>query len=351
MMFQAGGLPNALHICPGRPVGGLPPPPPPMPGAAPLPVNPVLNRRLSYYDAVRHLASEVATLGAANIPMAQKFDRALTSWLGHKPPGITASSQALDNTTVQQYMAMTDVNRLALIDQLWAEILVLMQGNTRRDAMVDPAPNAFPGIAAHPQAFRTLGYCFRCDTRAPGLVTVQGFRRAYELNAPLDIAGTLPHRAALGQGMPRQLGMWHDNRDAINEMNICVSRNAKGATKFPNPEHVGGAVLYAIKLPADQTGFDTENWQATVVGGLWRPGEKAFFDIAANHVIAHVDIDKSRAAGAGELHRFRVLGDRWNYTAHATAADRVVLGSALAEIYNGGAVQAVMRVDDFAAGQ
>jgi hypothetical protein len=337
---------NPAPVIPVAPPMG--PPPPPGLGAA-LP-NPALTRRMSYYDRTRLIAND-AVFNAVPLATRQKYDRAAGSWLLHKAAGITACSGRRDNVLVRDFLAMTEAQRLAEIDALWTEILVLVDGNTPRGQMVDPAPNAHVGIAGQASAFRDLGYCFRCDTRAPAAVTVQGFRRLFDMNPPADIQGTLPNRAAAGTGMARRLGMWHDNRDAINEMTICVSRNLKGATKFPSPDTAGVAYIYAIKLAADKLGFDTENWQATQVGGLWRPGEKAFFDIDANNVIAHVQIAKAAAAAPTELHRFQFTANQWTYTANASWADRAVLGPLLVALYNGGAVQAVQRADDFAMGQ
>ncbi len=328
---------------------GPPPPPPPMGGG--VRPNPALSRYLSYYDANNPIANEVAC-NAIPLGTRQKFDRATATWGKHKPAGVPspflATSQQLK---VSDFLMLSEPQRLALIDMMWTEVLVLKTGLTPRNQMVDPAPNAFEGIPGTVRAFRDLGFCFRCDTRLPVSVTVQGFRRLFEMSPPADIQGTLPHRAATGTGMAQQLGMWKDNRDAVNEMNICVSRNLKGSTKFPNPETTGTAYIYAIKLPGEKLGFDTENWQASEVGGLWRPGEKAFFDIDAANVIAYIPITKILKAGPDELHRFKFDANQWTYTANAKAVDHVVLGPLIAAIYNNEAVQAVKRVDDFLAGQ
>lgn len=305
---------------------------------------------MSYYDRARLVANEVA-LNAVPAGTKQKYDRAVATWLTHKSPGITPCSTRRDTVLVRDFLAMTEAERLAEIDALWTEILVLKAGTTRRDQMVDPAPNAFVGIEGHAHAFSDLGYCFRCDTRLPLAVTAQGFRRLFEMNPPADIQGTFPHRAAMGTGMARQLGMWRDNRDAINEMTICVSRNLKGATKFPSPETTGVAYIYAIKLAADRTGFDTENWQASEVGGLWRPGEKAFFDIDGNNVVAHVEITKHLATDVNELHRFQFNANQWTYTGNVSWADRSVLGPMLNALYNGGNIQSVLRANDFVMGE
>ena len=80
--------------------------------------------------------------------------------------------------------------------------------------------------------------------------------------------------------MPRKVGMWKMNRDALSEMTICVSRQMRGCTKFPSFDYAGKAWIYALSLPLDKVGFDTEAWQVGIGGdALWRPGEKAFFDV------------------------------------------------------------------------
>jgi hypothetical protein len=351
-------IPGPPHVCSGRPIPSIyaapiapmaPPMAPPMGIVAP-PVNPGLNRRLSYYDRARKLTNEAAA-HAIPAPTKAKFDRGLETWLTHKVNGPSTWVTRSSALTVSDFIALPDADRLRLVDIMWEEILILKSCLKRRDQMVDPAPGAFQGLVL-PHGFSGSGYCFRCDTRTVAHVTTYGFKTAYSLAAPADIQDTLPHRVAAGLlGTPKQVGMWKDNRDAVNEMSVCVSRNMKGCTKFPNPETTGAATIFALKIPPDKLGFDTEAWQATEVGGLWRPGEKAFLDLAPSCVIASVGIVKELATGADELHRFRVTTDRWTWAPGATYADHAALGPELVALYNGGLSQAVLRADDFVMGQ
>jgi hypothetical protein len=312
-----------------------------------LPVsNPKLKNTLAYYceGSSASLATEAAC--TRPLPDKQKFDRAAKTFGEKRKQGQQLPAQ-IKGLTLADINQMSPADFMAVIDKIWNEILVLRVGDVERRTMVDPAPGAHQGIPGHPGSFRQLGLCFRCDTRDPGSVTTYGFKRAYVLSPPADIQHTLPHRAAAGLGMPAALGMWESNKDAINEMTICVSRSMRGCTKFPNPEYSGSAHIYAIKLPADKLGFDTEAWQASGAGKLWQPGEKAFYDIDADNILGHVPINKQATTAKGELHRFQLLSSRWSYTGHQTYADVAILGPELERLYGGGGWQAVLASEDF----
>lgn len=307
------------------------------------------------------LAAEpaVTAAGGTVLANAQKFDFARQTWqLQQQASGGDKLKQLIgEETTVSDFVAMTRWDQIRMIDRMWREMIIVVIGNTPRSQMVDPVPGqgrAFLSSASANRPFANQGYCFRCDTRAPGAVTAQGFRRRYEFSPPPEIQGTVMEKLARGIGCAPQLVMWKANRDALSEMVICVARQMRGSTKFPNPEHVGAAYIYAIKLAPDKKGFDTERWQEDPKGGgggsaLWQPGEKAFYDIAGSDVLAHVPIQKlgkPMGAPAGALFQFQFSANVWSW-AGANAADQRFLNAELASIYNGGAIQTVLETEDF----
>jgi hypothetical protein len=242
---------------------------------------------------------------------------------------------------------MNRTELLQIIDAMWTDLLELKPANMQRSAMDDPgSPQAYPSSANLISAFKNHGYCFRCDSRAPDSVAQTGFRRRYEFDPPDDVKETLPHRAARGTGMAQQLGMWKGNRDALSEMVICVSRQMRGCTKFPSSDYVGPAWIYAIKLPANKLGFDTEHWQVQLGNSLWKPGEKAFLDIQPSEILASVPIQKSAAAAANEYFRFQVLSNEWTWH-NADDGAKAHLRLELRALYAGGAVQSIMQNEDF----
>jgi hypothetical protein len=125
----------------------------------------------------------------------------------------------------------------------------------------------------------------------------------------------------------------------------------RGCTKFPSETHVGPAWVYALKLPLSHKGFDTEAWQANEVGGLWLPGEKAFFEVPAAYILASLPIMKAaKTPNTNEFFRFQVLSRTWTWHT-ATDADKKHLNKELEDLYNGGKMQAVMDTEDFLRGQ
>jgi hypothetical protein len=133
-------------------------------------------------------------------------------------------------------------------------------------------------------------------------------------------------------------------------MTICVSRQMRGCTKFPEPNYDGPAWIYALGLPLNKKiGFDTEAWQMRLGGdALWRPGEKAFYDVQPSEVLASLYIYKlsARSDQPGEFFRFQILSDRWEWH-HANEEQQRHLNQELDHLYNGGQIQVVMQDEDF----
>ena len=143
--------------------------------------------------------------------------------------------------------------------------------------------------------------------------------------------------------------MWKSNRDAVGQMVICVARQMRGSTKFPFPGYQGPAWIYAIRLPLAQQGFDTEEWQ-TQVGGLWQPGEKAFYKIDPASIMASVPIQKSAAQQQTEYFRFKMISKTWTWH-NAQSEDKVHLQQELDSLYHNGNEQSVATNEDFLLGE
>ncbi|MCB1812022.1 MAG: hypothetical protein KDK04_09935 [Candidatus Competibacteraceae bacterium] len=307
------------------------------------------NHTLARYTASTKMANDPAARGI-DLDLRRKYDLAIGNWGTYKPNSGNLNWPQIQQENLSALLGHTRAQHLDLISQIWTDMLILKRGDTEVQNMVDPAGGAFPSSQNLINAFKSHGYCFRCDTRQPADVAKNGFLRKYDFDPPEDIKETLPHKAAKGIGMPPQLGMWASNRDALSEMTICVARQMRGCTKFPSEGYAGPAWVYALKLPMTHKGFDTEHWQ-TQVGGLWQPGEKAFFAVPAAHILASVPIMKSmKTPGTSQFFRFQILSQTWTWH-NATPQDKAHLNLELAALYNNGQVQAVMDDEDFLPGQ
>jgi hypothetical protein len=260
-----------------------------------------------------------------------------------------------DKITLPSLAAMSPGDRMDLINTMWLDMLVVCDCDTAVSAMVDPwiadpvtPARGFEWLSGLANPWTRHGYGFRCDTRAPDKTLDQGFKRAWTLNVPLGMRGTSAHDAIIGRGMRPKVFMWKSNRDAVSENNICVSRTLRGCTKFPNPDHVGDAYVYAMKIPLEMKGFDTEKWQGGIGNtALWQPGEKAFLELPAHTVIGSLKITKAKPQSAGECHRFTLPphGFTWH---GAKAEDRQRITAELDALRQLGDTQVVMMDEDFA---
>lgn len=304
---------------------------------------------LQKYTANTKMASDPAANGI-DLGLRRKYDAAIGNWVTYKPATANLNWSAWQEEKLSVLLQLNNTAaHLGVIDAIWLDILDLKDGNKEVRNMLDPAPRAFPSSQHLPEAFKGSGYCYRCDQREPRDVAAHGFLPLYAFRPPEEIKDTLPYRAANGIGMPRKLGMWKSNRDAVGEMTICVSRQMRGSTKFPSPGYAGPAWIYAIRLPLTQQGFDTEEWQ-TQVGGLWQPGEKAFYRIEPASIMASVPIQKSAGQQATEYFRFKMLSKTWTWH-NAQPEDKAHLQRELDSLYNNGNEQSVKTNEDFLLGE
>ena len=303
---------------------------------------------LQKYTASTKMASDPAAHGI-DLGLRRKYDAAIGNWVTYKPAAANLKWAAHQDENLSVLLQLDKQEHLALINEIWEDILDLKDGNKEVRNMVDPAPQAFQSSQHLAQAFKQKGYCFRCDQREPKDVAAHGFLPLYAFRPPDEIKDTLPYNAANGIGMLKKLGMWKSNRDAVGEMTICVSRQMRGSTKFPSPGYAGPAWIYAIRLPLTQKGFDTEEWQ-TQVGGLWQPGEKALYRIEPASIMASVPIQKSAAQQDTEYFRFRILSKTWTWH-NAQAGDKVHIQRELDSLYSNGNEQSVATNEDFLLGE
>lgn len=260
-----------------------------------------------------------------------------------------------DTITLPDLAAMSPGGRMDLINAMWNDMLVVCDCDTAVNAMVDPwmpdpiTPAAgFEWLSKLANPWTRFGYGFRCDTRSPDKTLAQGFKRAWTLNVPPGMRGTTAEAAIIGRGMRPKVFMWKSNRDAVSENNICVSRTLRGCTKFPNPDHVGDAYVYAMKIPLEMKGFDTEKWQGGIgKTALWQPGEKAFLELKAETVIGSLKITKAKPQANSECHRFTLPPN--GFTWHGgNAEDRARITAELDALRQLGTTQTVLMTEDFA---
>jgi hypothetical protein len=250
------------------------------------------------------------------------WDFAVQNFLLYAPGGH-ADRRGLWNgivgtRTVKQFADMRPAERLALINQLWDAIIDWLDPDQFASEMDDSLEgngvhNVSSTRVAH--AFTTLGVGFRCEKEEDlPRILQQGLQPLYNLP---DIAERMGHlvryTAVQTKTAQGKVGLWKKNKDAVGQTGICVSRSAKGATKFPDQNHVGNVYLFAVK-PSNRA-YDTEKYQQQRGNAaVWRPGEKLWPSVAAADVLAYVKIQKT-----GPLNdemggwKARVLDDRWTY--------------------------------------
>jgi len=317
------------------------------------------HKKLSEYNGTTFgMAQDPDAADLIGLAIRQKYDAAIENWCAQNPGGAGLFWQNTQDSELISLAGLQRHEHLEVIDRIWQEIIefhdVLHDAKRCRMAMVDPPDNrghAFLSSNFLEHAFAYHGYAFRCDSRVPENVQRQGFRRAWAMGCPDSIKDTLPYRAANGIGMSPAMGMWKKNRDAVNQMTISVARQMRGCTKFPSADDEGVYYIYALGIAPYKRGFDTEAWQMTKdVGALWRPGEKAFFDIEPSEVLASVQISKLKAReGQDELWRFQFLSHQWTWH-HASDQQMRHLKQELEALYHGGEVQAVGKDQDFYVG-
>lgn len=319
--------------------------------ANPLPVGGA-NKLLSEYNGTTKKMSTDAAASEIALSLRRKYDAAIAEWTTHRPQaGELFWENARNDERLASLFELSREEHLFIIDSIWNDILDLNVGRRPVGNMVDPdiAVHTYLSSSHLRRAFSEHGYCFRCDTRDPASVTRHGFRRQYEWACPEEIKDTLPHRAAIGRSCIPAIGLWKDNRDAVNQMAICVSRQMRGCTKFPDFNYTGQAWIYALCLPRHRIGFDTEAWQIQIgPEAVWRPGEKAFYIVHPEEVLASVPVYKSQTR-EGERHvfgHFQFLCDTWTYY-RGTTSQRVHLKDELHDLFNHGEEQDILDTEDF----
>jgi hypothetical protein len=360
---------KGAHVCRARWLqrqGDQAPPPPPVLGIGlvqgardPL--------KLREFDASRKIPD------GRDPNIARKWNYLMSLWEDQRGGDLAPH---LGEMTLDAFMNMQRWKKLAIIDRLWCHLIIVVQGNTKRANMVDPEERVegygFPAESIVRRPFAAHGYCFRCDTRNPHDVCDHGFKRKYNFNPDDEVKGTILEKLAKGtDGKPQCLVMWKENRDAFPEMTICVSRGMRGTTKFPGPKTVGEAYIYALKLTADKRGFDTERWQETPsrtanvpdaggAGGgtaVWQPGEKAFYEVFPQEVMAYLRINKLGAQPAPGLFSFEFVvpfgsnAPKWSFTTAATPTDKAFLVEELKREWSKGKRQTVALAEDFYGGR
>jgi hypothetical protein len=264
--------------------------------------------------------------------------------------GRDAAWQALANpVTVQAFRNMNDLQRTALINNLWNAITSQHAFTTAHAAMDDPAndtpanvvaplPSSWCPVApgantyhkrlAGKQPFRLYGIGFRVDgSNADSIRRNVGNGFTQQRLSPVFMLGTRGQRldgtVLMDDTMAR---VWTLNHDIFNETAVCVSRNFFGATAFPEREtnHKGSEVSYLWAVNClNLQGFDTENYQVGLPGSRqWRPGEKAFRAIPADRVVGYVPVQR-RGCTHGGGWNFDIAKDvNWTFTGAVTVAQR-----------------------------
>jgi hypothetical protein len=308
--------------------------------------------------------------GAIPHDIAKTFDYALTNLISKDQSGMKSALMGptgkVAKILISDFANATRAQQLAVIDLFFDATVMWVSGTLPLNQMYEPAiavanQSLLTSGQANPnvRALQTHGIGFRCEQfRDLERVRRSGFKPLYTSLAVAEgigqrVKGTIMDRAVNEYG---EMGLFLCNKDAVGETAICVSRNMRGAGKFPTPEMVCDAVICAVKPKQTTLGFDTEQWQIDQRGmdqtALWRPGEKLFPKLGPEEVIAYVRIRKEGGGGEGNYYTFTFQDTSWNWLgsrSQATQADRQYIDAELAALraQNGGRI-VVPKNEDFA---
>lgn len=300
----------------------------------------------------------------------RRYDVALQNW-GNDIGARAAQSQwkaFAERVTLDDLAQFAPAEHIQTINEIWKEIVEFRPYDSVVAGMKDlDSPNHRSSLTRPTEAmFSAHGYAYRCDARKPASVLKTGFKPAYNFDPPDNVRDTIMHRCTIGaEGIPMSAGFWIGNRDIVNQTSICAARTLRGCGKFPTPESTGLHHFFAFRFDLQKKGFDTEARQLQT-GGRWLPGEKAFPAISVPEIVAWTRVLKrgsDTGSSAFNTYSYTLLEPVWQYTIHATAADRQYLDAeirALAATGSrmggpggaaGGVTITVSKAEDFVFGQ
>ncbi|MBW3600510.1 MAG: hypothetical protein KY475_25005 [Planctomycetes bacterium] len=289
---------------------------------------------------------------------AMKFDVAMLNWgndIGGRP---SEWKHFASKFTVADLAQCSGAEQIAILDEIWKEMVEFRPYATPVGGMVDPGAGNYTSSVTRPTEpiFNRYGICFRCDGRNPSSVLAYGFKPEYNFSPPAHVVGTIMQNCTTGAGgIVPSAGFWIGNRDIVNQTSICVGRRLKGCGKFPTPSSKGVHHFYAFKFSTEKKGFDTEARQVQT-GGRWLPGEKAFPIIIPNEIIAYTKIIKLGCDTGGlafNWYSYTILDKVWTFTPNATSPEKAYLKAELDAITGGEGMKTITvhKNEDFVAGQ
>jgi hypothetical protein len=302
--------------------------------------------------------------------LLRQYDVALQNWgndIGSRI-GLSQWKAFADKVTLADLAEFAPAEHVQTINEIWKEIVEFRPYDSVVAGMKDlGTPNHRSSLTRPTEPmFSAHGYAYRCDARKPASVLQTGFKPAYNFDPPDNVRGTIMHLCTTGgEGIPMSAGFWIGNRDIVNQTSICAARTLRGCGKFPSPETTGLHHFFAFRFDLQKKGFDTEARQLQT-GGRWLPGEKAFPAITVGEIIAWTRVMKrgsDTGSSAFNSYSYVLLEPVWQYTQHATDADRQYLDAEIAALAAtgsrmggiGGAVGSVTitinKSEDFVVGQ
>jgi hypothetical protein len=274
----------------------------------------------STLDRAKHLAGVTSIPAATLDELCRKYNYAAINaeQKGKKTVFLTyLEGQQIRNTDQLTTRLNANANFLLqdMIDRLWlltaqaippSQIIPYTQ-------MFDPAteqPNA--SMLSHTvRGFRNLGVGFRGDNRAFDDFGPEGFVARYSVPPGRSFHVPEVHGTVIATGMFYDI----QNRDFLNQTGVCVARNLLGSMKFIDSLKTT-ARLYAVQF---RTGADTEAYQVARGGtALWRPGEKAAWQIPKQDILASIPVDVTlhddnrTKTATGVWFQYRFRGD-WDF--------------------------------------
>ncbi len=293
------------------------------------------------------------SVGAAAPSVSDAMVERLLSALASIRNGNNQAAGAVTGSmTIREFRNLREQEQLAFINRIWNAVSTAHPFTQSAANMFDPIADDTGGngplpTSICPDSRGSNNFVKRLRGRQPFREFLVGFRvDGADNDSIARVTGTgMTQQRLSPQFMLSRRGLrldstvmadesearvWTGNHDIFNETAVCVSRNFFGGTAFPERTTNGMCYLWAVNCEG-LDGFDTEQYQLNLPGARqWRPGEKAFRFIPADHVLGYVRIDR-RGAPPGGGWKVDIPADaNWTFTGSPTVRQRAYMMDELA---------------------
>jgi hypothetical protein len=303
-----------------------------------------------------------------NPKVARLWDYAIQNIFGRGSPALINSfKEEHKKLTLKEFAGKPIPDQIRIINKIYDAAILWKDYNQSATEMTDYGdylseahfPSSFQDDFTN--AFKRFGIGFRAEKvvdqdriLSQGFSPVYGnmmnFRRACpnKKDAHVIEETIMETTTKLGQ----KIAIFRKAQDVVSETATCISRNIRGATKFPEPELVGQVYVFAVK--PSLKGYDTEKHQEdqdrSGHSKVWRFGEKGFPKIGVQDIIAYTLVEKRKGEGSdgtGDsiLWYYQFMQKAWTWVRQCTKEEKTFLEEELSQAYDEGMKPVPKRFD------